>query len=147
MITGEQLRDARSRAGLTQEQLANQVGTTLRSIGNWERGSGVPKGREAAIRDLLGDLLMGPSSNPLAEASDVALLAELGRRLARTEQIGATDGRAAAEEATEPGEEGPGAGGGEGRPGAAMTKADVDLAARDRGKKLADREPEYDDPA
>lgn len=86
MITGDELRDARSRAGLTQEQLANQLSTTLRTIGNWERGSGVPKNREAAVKSLLGDYLGDQPSNPLAAASDMDLLAELGRRLARAER-------------------------------------------------------------
>lgn len=91
VIGGQQLRDARVRRGWTQEQLAAEVNVTLRSIGNWER-SRVPANREARIRDLLGTYLDGEvSGNPLASATDVALLAELGRRLDRAKRGGSTD--------------------------------------------------------
>lgn len=70
MITGAQLREARESRRWTQEQLAEAVGVTLRSIGNWERGS-VPANREARIRDVLGDHLT-PGGNPLTRASDLA---------------------------------------------------------------------------
>lgn len=82
VITGEQLRDARSRAGLSQEDLAKAVGVTLRSIGNWERGAGVPRNREGRVRDVLGDLAMGEPS-VLSGVSDMALLAEVARRMDR----------------------------------------------------------------
>lgn len=84
MITGSQLRDARSRARLTQEELANLVGVTLRSVGNWERSQGVPRSQEGAVRAALGGYLdESLEGNPLASVSDVALLAEIGRRLGR----------------------------------------------------------------
>lgn len=90
MITGEQLRRARERRGWTQEQLAEAVGVTFRSIGNWERGE-VPASREARLRDVLGDDLT-PGLNPLAQASDLALISELARRLeGRAEQGGRDD--------------------------------------------------------
>lgn len=78
MISGQQLRDARSRAGWTQEELAQRMRTTQRSIGNWERGN-PPPSKEGAIRAVLGDHL-DSGGNPLAEYSDVALLAEVARR-------------------------------------------------------------------
>ena len=37
-MTGQSLRDARQDLGLTQEQLANQLGVTLRTIWRWEKG-------------------------------------------------------------------------------------------------------------
>lgn len=80
VITGDDLRTARERRGWTQRELADALGVTFRSIGNWERGE-VPATREARIRDVLGDDLT-PGGNPLARASDLALVSELARRLA-----------------------------------------------------------------
>lgn len=83
MITGDEVRQARERRGWTQEQLASRLGVTQRSVGNWERGD-VPAGKEARLREVLGDSLT-PGGNPLAQASDLALISELARRLeART---------------------------------------------------------------
>ena len=84
MITGRQLRDARSRSGLSQEELAVELGVTLRTIGNWERGAGVPSNREAKVRDALGDHLTPLAEtpvDPLHAYSDTALVAEIARRL------------------------------------------------------------------
>lgn len=92
MITGEQLRRARERRGWTQEQLAEAVGVTFRSIGNWERGE-VPASREARLRDVLGDDLT-PGLNPLAQASDLALISELARRLEGRAETGGSHGLA-----------------------------------------------------
>lgn len=51
---GERIREARERAHLTQEQLGQKVGVSLRTIGNWERGTTVPKNRKAALEEVLG---------------------------------------------------------------------------------------------
>lgn len=91
MITGDGLRQARERRGWTQEQLATAVGVTQRSIGNWERGE-VPSSKEARLREVLGDLLT-PGGNPLAQASDLALISELARRLEQRGLGGQRDGR------------------------------------------------------
>lgn len=84
-ITGRQLRDARSRAQLSQEELADLLGVTHRTVGNWERGK-VPAGREALIRDKIGPYLKpegapNPAVDPLHQYSDTALVAEIARRL------------------------------------------------------------------
>lgn len=50
---GQRLRDARERAGLTQQQVANEIGVSLRTVGNWERGETVPQNRLAKLEDLL----------------------------------------------------------------------------------------------
>lgn len=80
-VNGAQIREARERAGLTQQELATRLGVTLRTIGNWERGATVPKNRQAAIRAFLA-----PRDAPepgLHSASDAELLAEIARRFAR----------------------------------------------------------------
>lgn len=37
-MTGEQLKKARQSLGLTQEQLADEIGASLASVRNWEQG-------------------------------------------------------------------------------------------------------------
>lgn len=58
-ITWEQLQRARKRAGLTQRQLAEEVGVSQRTIVNWEAedGQGVPSKAEASVRRRLGATL------------------------------------------------------------------------------------------
>lgn len=75
-MNNTEIRAARERMGLTQEQLAQQVGVHPRTIGNWERGQTVPKNRLARLRRVLGE----DGGNPLAEATDAELLAEVARR-------------------------------------------------------------------
>lgn len=79
-VSGDNIREARERAGLTQEQLAQRLGVTMRTVGNWERGATVPKSRQAAIRAFLAPSEDQPG---LHSASDAELLAEIARRFAR----------------------------------------------------------------
>lgn len=84
-VTGEEIRAARERAGLTQGQLAQRLGVTQRTVGNWERGATVPKSRAAAIRAFLAP---GNAYEPgLHSASDAELLAEIARRFARGREV------------------------------------------------------------
>lgn len=94
MIEGNEIRAARERAGLSQQELAKRLDVSLRTVGNWERGETVPRNREAKIRDVLADWLDGGApkvfvSHPtpayldesaLRSVSDVELLAEIARR-------------------------------------------------------------------
>lgn len=85
MTSGDEIRRARERAGLTQEQLASRVGVTPRTVGNWERGATVPRNRLATVQAALADHLDSVDTEPrLRGASDVELLAEIARRLTRT---------------------------------------------------------------
>lgn len=49
----ERIRHARERAGLTQEQLADRVGVSLRTVGSWERGENHPRNKLAVLEDVL----------------------------------------------------------------------------------------------
>jgi DNA-binding XRE family transcriptional regulator len=48
------IRAGRERKMMTQRQLAQRVGVSLRTIGNWERGETVPVARWAMLADVLG---------------------------------------------------------------------------------------------
>lgn len=90
-ITGEEIRVARERAGLTQAELAALVGVAPRTVGNWERGENPPGKNLARLRDILrpvGNDTHGPGSGLNGEptlhgASDAQLIAELAYRLGR----------------------------------------------------------------
>lgn len=56
----DRIRYARERAGLTQEQVAEAVGVSLRTVGSWERGENVPRNRLAKLEDVLGTRLREP---------------------------------------------------------------------------------------
>lgn len=83
MITGEQIRDARKRAGLSQAELANRVGVVPRTVGGWERGESAPGIAEQRLLEVLRDHLARAGEPPLREVSDAELVAEIARRFAR----------------------------------------------------------------
>jgi transcriptional regulator with XRE-family HTH domain len=80
VLTGPEIRTARERIGLTQEQFADAVGANLRTVGNWERGTTTPRNSEARIRSVLG-LDEADTSPRLRSATDRELLNEISRRL------------------------------------------------------------------
>nr|WP_162177291.1 helix-turn-helix domain-containing protein [Actinotalea ferrariae] len=89
MISGAEIRSARERARLTQEELASRVGVSHRTVGNWERGASVPRNREAALLSVLADHLdAGERPAHLRAVSDAELLAEIARRFARGQEAG-----------------------------------------------------------
>lgn len=51
---GKRIKHARELAGMTQEELAQQVGVVLRTVGNWERGATVPQRKLAKVGAVLG---------------------------------------------------------------------------------------------
>lgn len=67
---------------MTQQQVAERVGKTLRSVGNWERAATVPRSAEARLRAALPEWFGQPAA-PLAAVSDAQLLAEIARRFER----------------------------------------------------------------
>lgn len=50
---GIRIRDARTRRGLTQQQLADVLGVALRTVGNWERGITVPRNKRPHLESVL----------------------------------------------------------------------------------------------
>ncbi len=79
-MDGAQIRAARERRGWTQQRLAKELGVGFRTVGNWERGETVPRNRMGMLQNLFGDEIDPDAPDPLREASDLALLAELTRR-------------------------------------------------------------------
>jgi len=53
-ITSEQIKSARERRQMTQQELADEVGVSLRTVGSWERGESIPRNRMGAIAEALG---------------------------------------------------------------------------------------------
>ena len=85
-ITGEQIRAARELARMTQQQLADDVGVSLRTVSSWERGESVPRNRASAIAEVLG--IRGDGETE-AEFGYSALLSHLGRLAKqRREELG-----------------------------------------------------------
>jgi transcriptional regulator with XRE-family HTH domain len=52
-ISAEQIRSGRERLMMTQQQLADELGVSLRTVGNWERGETVPRNRLAPLAEVL----------------------------------------------------------------------------------------------
>ena len=57
---GTRIRRARERKRWTQQQLADELGVSLRAVGNWERDESVPRNTIGALEELLGIDLTGP---------------------------------------------------------------------------------------
>jgi transcriptional regulator with XRE-family HTH domain len=64
------LREARIRAGLSQEELAAKVGVTQPTVSNWERAKGVPSAEQEKFLGTVLDL--GSSANGTVDASPLA---------------------------------------------------------------------------
>ena len=82
MLTGDQIKNARQRAGWSQEELAAKVGVSMRSIGNYERGASIPRNRMPVLEEVLAPYV-GGTGPTLTAASDAQLLAEIARRFDR----------------------------------------------------------------
>ena len=84
-MIGERITAARIRKGMSQQDLADRVGASLRSVGNWERGERISARNLIRLADALDvDLLdeTDPAEATAAGAlTDEELIHELGRRL------------------------------------------------------------------
>ena len=74
VITGRQLRQARTLRGLKREDVASMLDVSLKTVGNWERAQ-VPPEREHLVREKLF------AESPLMGISNDELVNELRRRL------------------------------------------------------------------
>jgi DNA-binding XRE family transcriptional regulator len=82
---GDRIRSAREAAGKSREELAELVGVSVKTIGNWETDRVTPKSKLGALERVLGVQLRGADARQgvyLDEASDAQLVANLAGRLA-----------------------------------------------------------------
>jgi transcriptional regulator with XRE-family HTH domain len=64
---GTRIRRARERARLSQEELAQAVGASVRAVGDWENDRRKPRNRLGALEDALGVSLDGaPEPEPVS---------------------------------------------------------------------------------
>jgi transcriptional regulator with XRE-family HTH domain len=83
-ITSEQIKSARERRMMTQQELADEVGVSLRTVGSWERGETVPRNRMGAVSEALGIEVEGERDfGPAAIRRRLGILAKQ-----RREQLG-----------------------------------------------------------
>ncbi len=52
-VTAEQIKEGRDRRGITQADLAKELGVSMRTIGSWERGESIPRNRVGALIEAL----------------------------------------------------------------------------------------------
>jgi transcriptional regulator with XRE-family HTH domain len=90
-MDGNEIRRLREAHKMTQAQLAQVIGVGLRTVGNWETGSTVPKNRLGMLRQFFGVKEDG-DDDPLRAATDVTLLTELLRRAVDRENRDAAAG-------------------------------------------------------
>jgi len=79
-ITAEEIKAGRERVRMTQQQLADAVGVSLRTVSSWERGQSVPRNRAAVLADVLGlSLDLGPEFGRQALQRRIGALAKQRR--------------------------------------------------------------------
>lgn len=79
------LRDARTTADMTQQDLAESLGVAVRTVGNWERGPMVPPKYWIQVRNLFPSLISDETRRAFAEEMTI------GRNRARN-QLNTNDG-------------------------------------------------------
>lgn len=84
-ITAEQIKDARDRKNMTQEELAREIGVTSRTIGSWERGEVIPRARVAALAEAL-DIPDAPTEYQWSDQSVRTRIGALAKQ--RREELG-----------------------------------------------------------
>ena len=94
MISGDLLREARLRAGLSQAELARRAGKPTSVIGRWERGEVKPS--LETLRDVIRAAGLGARLSALECGRERARPALIRRSLARTPAERFAHGREAA---------------------------------------------------
>lgn len=86
----ERIRELRQRAGLTQQQLGNQLGVSAVAVGKWERGQTQPDIRSLTrMADIFGttiDDLCDRAVPASAEAPNIQVMTRAFRQLTPDEQ-------------------------------------------------------------
>jgi DNA-binding transcriptional regulator YiaG len=79
-ISADEIKTGRERQRMTQQQLADAVGVSLRTVSSWERGQSVPRNRAAVLADVL-DLSIdrGPEFGQAALKKRIGALAKQRR--------------------------------------------------------------------
>lgn len=83
-ISGEQFRAAVERSGMTNKQVADLLGLGLTQVSTYKQ-TGVVQKNVLLVRERMAPWLTS-GENPLSSYSDMALLAELARRLSHVRQ-------------------------------------------------------------
>jgi transcriptional regulator with XRE-family HTH domain len=86
---GDRIRSAREAAGKSREELADQVGVSVKTIGNWETDRVTPKSKLGVLERVLGVQLRGTSGRQgvdLDDASDAQVLSNIAGRLAERDE-------------------------------------------------------------
>ncbi len=84
-ISAETIKAARERRQITQADLAKELGVSMRTVGNWERGDSVPRSRMGALVDALG-LEAKPTGYQWGEEELRARVGQLAKQ--RREELG-----------------------------------------------------------
>lgn len=97
---GARIRRARERARLSQEELATEVGASVRAVGDWENDRRKPRNRLGVLEEVLGVRLVGEPESELPTPEEMERLRAhirevLGGRAAAVEDAmdAALDGR------------------------------------------------------
>jgi transcriptional regulator with XRE-family HTH domain len=91
VITGQEIKAARQRAGWSRERFAELVGVHPKTVANWESGRTEPRDSEYRIKSALAAIAR-PAEEPterddlLRSVSSIELVGEIARRLARQGQ-------------------------------------------------------------
>lgn len=79
--TSEKIRERRDDLGMTQEQLAERVGASLRTVWGWEDGATPQKKWTEKLDEVLGEPRAGVRAVPLEDKGAAQLVAEIAERL------------------------------------------------------------------
>jgi transcriptional regulator with XRE-family HTH domain len=89
MITGDDVRQARTALGMTQKALASRVGVSVRTVNAWENGREIYRSHYSRLRDALElspERDVTRSGSSAAKTSDLQLIADITAELAAVQQ-------------------------------------------------------------
>lgn len=83
MVSGKDLRLARQRLRLSQDELGLRLRASRRTIARWESEMELPEGAIPVVEAFLAEAAQTPREPTLSEATDIQLATELLQRLSR----------------------------------------------------------------